>query len=417
MLEVVKQGHISLSEASERLGISYRHGKRLWKAYQGHGDLGLIHKSRGRPSNRGHDEAFKASVLSYYEAKLGGFGPTFASEKLADATLAIDHETLRRWLVQAQLWSARPRRHPYRKRRERRACFGELVQFDGSFHDWFGNGKKYCLMNMVDDATGVTYAQLFDEETTEAAMRTLGDWIDRYGVPQALYTDKRNVYVTGREPTLTEQLAGEDPLSAFGLACKKLGITVIRAHSPQAKGRVERSNGTYQDRLIKELRFQNIKTVDSANELLRNAFCQGLNDRFACAPKSNQDGHRKLKKRENLYEIFCWEEERQLQNDWTVRFKNTYYQIDKAARQRRSLKPKIKLLIRVHLDNDITILYKNKALAYQKITERPAQPNRSSQTVQVDKKPARRQVKNIASPWRRFNPGWLKKPEQTHDAK
>jgi len=169
------------------------------------------------------------------------FGPPFASQKLRELyDLDVDHETLRRWLVEEGLWKRRKKRGPHRKKRPRprKERFGELVQIDGSHHDWFGNAGKACLMNMVDDATGVTYSLMFEEETTEAAMRVLWGWIERYGIPKALYADRKNVYVTERELTLKEEIAGEEALTAFGKACRKLGIRIITARSPQAKGRV-----------------------------------------------------------------------------------------------------------------------------------------------------------------------------------
>ena len=173
MLVAVAQGYINLTETSKRLCLSYRQCKRLWKRYCAEGDKGLIHGSRGKPSNRSSSSRLKQEVLRYYESQLMGFGPTLASEKLALAGYTVDHETLRRWLGEASLWKSHQRKSPYRKQRERRHCFGELVQLDGSFHDWFEDGNKHCLMNMVDDATSATQALLFDEETTEAALRIL----------------------------------------------------------------------------------------------------------------------------------------------------------------------------------------------------------------------------------------------------
>ncbi|MBS0351154.1 MAG: DDE-type integrase/transposase/recombinase [Proteobacteria bacterium] len=172
---------------------------------------------------------------------------------------------------------------PHHCQQERRHRFGELVQMDGSHHSWIGT-EKSCLMNMVDDATGLTLARLFPEETTEGAMRTLWNWIDLYGIPQALYVDRKTVYVTSREPTIEEELAGESPLTAFGKACQKLGITLIKAWSPQAKGRVERSHAVYQDRLFKELKLQQIQNLSEANHLLTKDFCEELNQRFHLIP-------------------------------------------------------------------------------------------------------------------------------------
>ena len=186
----VTRNQMTLKTAADCLGLSYRQTKRSYKRYQTLGEAGLVHGSRGKQSNRRYQETHKQAVLAYYRERLQGFGPTLASEKLAQVELSVDHETLRRWLLAEGLWTRRRKRSVYRSRRERRHRFGELVQMDGSFHDWFSDGKQSCLMNMVDDATGTTLSQLHAEETTEAAMRCLMAWIKKYGIPQALYTDK-----------------------------------------------------------------------------------------------------------------------------------------------------------------------------------------------------------------------------------
>ena len=210
---------------------------RSYKRYREDGDRGLVHRSRGRPSNRAKPEEFRREVLKRYDEKYEDFGPTFVAEKLAEEGLVLDHETLRRWLLAENKWKKKRRRGKHRSRRERKAHFGELVQLDGSHHRWFGpEHPGSCLMNMVDDATGTTLSSMADEETTEAAMGTLWLWIERYGVPSALYTDKKNVFVTDREPTIEEQLAGMEPRRcvAFGKACEKLEIEIITANSPRA---------------------------------------------------------------------------------------------------------------------------------------------------------------------------------------
>ena len=268
ILEMVKEKKLTLKRGAELLGLSYRQGKRLYARYLSEGDAGLLHKSLGMQSNRRIDLELRSRVLELYQEKYAGFGPTLAAEKLLERDgMVVNRETLRLWLIAEGLWQVKRRRHRYRQRRERRERFGELVQFDGSHHDWFeGRGAKCCLMNMVDDATGTTYAQLFEQETTEAAMRLLWGWIERYGIPQAVYCDRKNAFVINREPTVEEQLAGKKPLGPFELACEKLGVEIITAYSPQAKGRVERNHAVYQDRFIKDLRLEGINDRESANE-------------------------------------------------------------------------------------------------------------------------------------------------------
>ncbi|MDP2949662.1 MAG: integrase, partial [Chloroflexota bacterium] len=198
---------------------------------------GLVHQSRGRRSNRQTDPDVRQAILQRYDEVYDGFGPTLAVEKLAPEGYVIDHETLRRWLLAEGKWQRQRRRSPYRQRRERREQFGELVQMDGSFHHWFGSDRpQSCLIEMIDDATGIRLSLMAKEETTEACMRLLWQWVERYGIPKALYTDKKNVFVTNRPATLEEQLAGEEPATAFGKACAKLDIAIIAANSPQAKG-------------------------------------------------------------------------------------------------------------------------------------------------------------------------------------
>ena len=326
--EGIVEGRMTIREVSGRLELSYRQCRRSYKRFREEGDTGLVHRSRGQPSNRAKRAEFRRAVLERCKERYEGFGPTFASEKLAGDGYELDHETLRRWLIADGQWRRRRKRGKHRARRPRREHFGELVQLDGSHHEWFGAGRpRTCLMNMVDDATGTTMALMANEETTEVAMRLLWRWIERYGIPKALYTDKKNVFVTDREPTIEEQLAGEEPRTAFGKACKKLGIEIIRAHSPQAKGRVERSNGVYQDRLVKELRLHGITTVEQANKLLAEGFSEALNARFEQEPASPTDFHRRVPKRLNLAEVFSWEDRRTLQNDWTIRYNNRFYQI------------------------------------------------------------------------------------------
>jgi hypothetical protein len=303
------------------------------------------------------------SVLDKYRLRYTGFGPTFASEKLREQGHDVDHETLRRWLIEDGQWFKRRKRALHRGWRERKAHFGELVQMDGSPHRWFGLAHPAaCLMNMVDDARGVTLARMSEEETTESAMRVLWRWIERYGIPQALYTDRKSVYITEREPTVEEQLAGTIPLTAFGKACQRLSITIIAAHSPQAKGRVERNHGVYQDRLVKELALQGITTIEGANALLDNGFVDGLNARFARPAAHETDFHRPVPDRMNLADIFCWEQERAVQNDWTLRHANRRYQIEKSSRPLP--RPKDKAVVRTRLDGSIALLYRGAPLDY-----------------------------------------------------
>jgi transposase-like protein len=372
--EMVRRGAWSLAEAARHLEQSYRQCHRSYKRYVTEGDAGLVHKSRGRQSNRAKDSQLRQAVLQRYEQIYDGFGPTLAAEKLAEDGYEVDHETLRRWLLKDGQWKKQRRRSPYRKRRERREHFGELVQMDGSHHHWFGpDHPESCLINMIDDATNLKQSLMAKEETTEACMRALWSWIERYGIPKSLYTDKKNVFVTDRAPTIEEQLAGEEPKTAFGLACAKLGIEIIPANSPQAKGRVERTHGVDQDRLVKELKLKGVKTIEGANQLLSSGYQAKMNDKFAISVNDEKDYHRPIPKGVKLAHIFCFEEERTVSNDWVIRYQKKEFQISK---DNRTLpKSGSKVTVQRLLDGTVRLLYKDKSLRYQELQvqrQRPA---------------------------------------------
>jgi hypothetical protein len=217
-------------------------------------------------------------------------------------------------------------------------------------------------MNLVDDATGRTLALMSEQETTEAAMRVLWAWIHMYGIPLALYCDLKSVYLTDREPTMEEQLEGKLPLTAFGVACEKLGIQIIRAYSPQAKGRVERKHGVYQDRFAKELRLRGAKTIGEANMILQAGFTEKLNKKFAHQPLSAEDLHVPLKGGQDLRDVFCFEQTRSVAGDWVVRHENRFYQLhrDKAALPRTGSK----VTVRVLLDGTLQILHRGRRIPY-----------------------------------------------------
>lgn len=400
VLDEVKRGQCSLREASEVLGVSYRQCKRVYARYRLEGDAGLVHRRRGRPCARAKSDAMRDKVLMRYTERYTGIGPTLAAEKLAEDGYVLDHETLRRWLIAAGLWERARKRGPHRTRRPRKEHFGELVQFDGSHHAWFGlEHPSACLMNLVDDATGRTLATMDAQETTEAAMRTLWKWIECYGIPKALYCDRKTVYVTEREPTIEEQLAGQEPLTNFGKSCKKLDIRIITAHSPQAKGRVERNHGVYQDRLVHELRLREITTMDGANTLLQNGFVDQLNAKFARPPINTRDLHRRLAKNVDLRDVFCFEEYRAVGNDWTVRYKNHYFQIHKA--NKHLPKPKQKVLVRTWLDGTIHLVYNNYKLNHELLAEPPVKPTKHDATAQNAKQSPPKQKPSQDHPWRK----------------
>jgi transposase len=318
--------------------VSYRQAKRLVGRYRAEGAKGLKHRSAGGASNHARPAAERARVLALVREKYSGpagerFGPTLAAEHLASEDgVTVHHDTLRRWMLATGLWSRARKRSPHRQRRERKAHFGELVQLDGSFHQWYETrGPGGCLMNLVDDATGRTLARLGDQETIWAAADVLRRWIEAYGVPLALYTDWKNVYV--REPNAEEQVTGAVPLTQFGRMCADLDIQIIAASSPQAKGRVERNHGTHQDRLVKKLRRLGIAAAPAANVFLETTYLPEHNARFAQAPASAEDFHRRSPRRAALDRAFQLEETRVLSNDWVIRYDTRYFQVARQSQQ------------------------------------------------------------------------------------
>jgi hypothetical protein len=313
-------------------------------------------------------------VLKLVREKYGGgegerFGPTLAAEHLwSEDGLRMDAETLRRWMLEEGLWSRERKRKPYRKRRERRRHFGELVQMDGSFHEWLEErGPDGCMMNMVDDATSEVELRLGDEETIWAAANTLRAWIEKHGVPQALYVDWKNLYK--RAPTQREQLRGEEPVTQFGRMCEKLGIAIIAAGSPQAKGRVERNHGTHQDRLIKKMRRKRIRTHEQANDYLQREYLGEYNERFRCAAAEEEDYHRRAPSASQLREVFRLESERMISNDWVVRYDNRLFQVQKQSRKYAPAQGKV--VVCEWQDGRIEIEYRERKLPWKEIASVP----------------------------------------------
>src|ERR1035437_3395789 len=334
----VKSKELKVVDATSLVGVSDRQAKRLWKRYREQGAGGRKHRSAGRGGARAKPARFRRRVMKLVREKYGEgegerFGPTLAAEHLASEDgLRMDAETLRRWMLEEGLWSRRRKRKPYRQRRERRRHFGELVQMDGSFHDWLeGRGSEGCLMNMTDDATSAVELRLCEEETIWAAANTLRAWIEKNGVPQALYVDGKNVYK--RAPTQREQLRGEEPVTQFGRMCEKLGIEIIAAGSPQAKGRVERNHGTHQDRLIKKRRRKKIGTHEEANEYLQREYLAEHNGGFRRAAAEEEDYHRQAPSAAELREVFRLETERVIGDDWVVRYDNRLFQVQGQSRK------------------------------------------------------------------------------------
>jgi transposase len=365
---------LTLRGAATVMDVSYRQAKRLLACYRKRGSAGLRHGNAGRTSNRATGAGLRRRVLALIRKKYGGaiderFGPTLAAEHLASEDgITLDHETLRRWMLAAGLWSRARKRSPYRRRRERMAHFGELVQLDGSVHPWFeGRGPTSCLLTLVDDATGRSLGRFGAQETIWAAVAVLRRWIEQYGIPRALYTDWKNVYV--RVPNQEERVTGAPPLTQFGRMCATLGIQIIPASSPQAKGRIERNHGTQQDRLVKKLRRHGIADLVTANVFLETTYWADHNARFAQPPGSSDDYHVARPRGLRLDTVFRLEETRTVSNDWVVRYHTRHLQLE-----RQSGHAPARSTVVVHEDaaGQLEIRYRDRVMRWTEIVSGPA---------------------------------------------
>lgn len=324
------RGEISTGKAAELLGISPRQAKRVWRRFQQEGDAGLIHRLRGRPSNAAKVDV-RQKALELCRGRYADFGSALAAEYLQKVDIDVSRQTLWRW--RREVGDLQPSRRGvrHRIRRERRSCIGELVQMDGSTHDWFEGRRGPCvLFVMIDDAIGRVFCRFYESEDTASAFALFGRYVRKYGLPTALYVDKDSIYRVN-DPLAREhgQQRGQMPLTQFGRGMRQLGVELIFANSPQAKGRVERTNGTLQDRLVKALRLAGISTIAEANEFLQREFLPAHNRRFMCPAASQADVHRKLAPGLVLSEVLCVQETRVVGRDWCIVHEGQVLQLDK----------------------------------------------------------------------------------------
>jgi hypothetical protein len=329
VMERMDLGQLLLKEAAWEMKVSVRQAIRIRKDFLRDGAAGLVHRSRGMPSHHRAEPEFKRRVLAVYPDRYPGFGPTLAAEKMEEYEgIVIHHETLRRWLIGDNQWQVGTKERVHRSKRTRRACFGELLQIDGSDHKWFGeDGPRTMLMVLVDDATGHLALHMAREETTAAALEILRKWVKAHGVPAALYADRRTVYFT--EAFVQEPARRRDSavFTEFMKVTERLGIEMIPAHSPEAKGRVERANKTLQDRLVKEFGLLGIGTIEAANAML-DGYAAQHNHRFEKLPARQADAHRTAPKGKDQWEYcFCTESQRVVAKDNTVSYNGEQWQI------------------------------------------------------------------------------------------
>jgi transposase len=361
VVKEVDKGRLSARDAAERLGISRRQVFRLLKRYRASGDAGLIHRLRGTSSNRGYPKRLKSQVVDlYWRPQYRDYGPTLFTEILAsDHKILIDHETVRRWLMATGGTNVQRKKRPHRSKRPRRSAIGDMIQFDGSDHDWFeGRGPTCTLLHAIDDATSRVLLRFAPSENTADCLRTFRTYCVRYGAPRSIYTDRGAVYY-----------AEGGGLTDFGRAMQTLGIIQIFANSAEAKGRVERGNRTQQDRLIKALRRAGISSIGAANRFLERSYIEEHNAHFAESSDGLPDVHRPLPKDLNLDSVFCFQTDRVLRHDFTITLDAVYIQILKGPYALP--RPTQPLIVRRYLDESLHIFNGKEELRFKLLPGKP----------------------------------------------
>ena len=368
-------------EIAGLIGLSDRQIRRLIKRVRIEGDEGICHRSRGKASNRRIPKKVKERTLTIFKEEYHDFNLAHATEKLSEVHgITINDETLRLWLNEAEIPYKKRKVKKHRERRERRAHFGELVQIDGSHHDWFEDRGPICVfMGYIDDATNIVHGRFYDYEGTMPAMDSMKRYIKRYGIPKSVYLDKHTTYKSWAEPTIEEELNDQKPMSHFEKSLAGLEIDVIHANSPQAKGRVERLFKTLQDRLVREMRLVGIKSIDEANEFL-TTYLPKYNRKFKKPAASDADLHRPAPHSRELDRILCIKEERTVKNDFTIAHNGTLYQIEQATRAE-------KITVEERLDGTLHISYKGMDLRYRKIMKKTTGVIPESPPLLQEKKP------------------------------
>lgn len=356
--------YITQTMAALQLNLSVRQIRRLHKKYIAGGSITLYHQNRGKPNSRKISSEIEQKAIEWVRLKGPDFGATFAQEKLDEyLDIKVSVGTVRGWLIKHKILQTRrkPNRQQF-KRRQRKSYFGIMLQVDGSKHDWFeGRGDQCTLLTAIDDATGKIMARFATSENTTDLMLLFKKYIKVYGRPHMVYTDHGGAYKVN-----IGNAEGEKK-TQLGRALDQLGIELVFAHSPQAKGRVERNHGIHQDRLIKEMRLRKISTIEEANKYLEEEYIPQFNKKFAVQPMQTKDAHRPIKGF-NLDVIFTIQEERIMQNDGTVQYKNMLFQITK---NRIYVKPKGKVVVCEHLDGTLSFWIDSIQLGYEQINEKP----------------------------------------------
>ncbi len=401
IIRKVMKREISQVEAADLLNISDRYVRTLIGKVREKGAKGLAHGNRGRASPRKMAESEEKRIAGIIQEKYWDFGPTFAAEKLWEKErIRISDEKLRQIMIKEGIWRARRRRGEIHQWRERKHFSGELVQMDGSHHAWLEErGPKLVLMGYIDDATNTSYGRFYDSEGLQPAMESLEAYIQRYGIPRALYLDKLSTYKAIRQPSLEEMLRGEEAQTQFERAAKEIGINVIHADSPQAKGRIEREFGTLQDRLVKELRLAGVCTRDEANRFLES-YWPIHNQRFARPAMRPDDLHRPLPKGLDLRDVFCIKGSRTINDGFMVRWKGRLLVIAKPsiAMKRRQTQ------VLERFDGTLIIRFNGRALDYREVKDIPLGPRPATEPEKKLEKPKKPNIPAPNHPWRKWEP-------------
>ena len=393
IFERLFKGEITQKAAAKALMMSARQVRNKLRRYEKEGAAGLVHKSRGRANLHQWSNEELELAMDLLRGPFKGFGPTFAAEKLEELHgIAVSKETLRKAMIKEGLWRSKKKKQVYRSRRPRKLNFGQMVQGDGSPHDWFEGRAPGCtLLLFVDDATSrYVWAEFAESESMESLMRATRNYIEAYGRPVSIYVDFGSVF------SVNTNNPDREKLTQYGRAMKELGIEVKYARSPQAKGRVERANGVLQDRLVKELRLKNISSIEEASKYLREEFLAKHNQKFAVEPEAQQDLHRSIDGFD-LDKIFCRKEERVLQNDFIVQYKNRLLQLHRE--QRTIIRPKDRIVVHEALDGSISLHIRSTELYFNEVSMRPAKPAPKKRVTN----PSRLWKPAADHPWRRYS--------------
>jgi hypothetical protein len=402
-------GRFTWLQAAEILSLSVRQVARLCAKVRQDGNRGIIHGLKGRPSNHRLPQWYKDDALELVKRNYSDFGPTFANEKLFENhNIRISVNTLRKAMLGEGLYAVKRHKPKHRKWRQRRPCVGMMEQLDGSEHAWFEDrGPKCALLIFIDDATGrIPCGRFITVEDTANLMACAKAYLKLHGRPVAFYVDKDSIYKVNRQANIEEELRDEAPLSQFTRAMGELDIQMIFADSPQAKGRVERGFRTHQDRLVKELRLAGISDMASANEFLEKVYIPKHNAKFAVAPASPANAHRALLPTQKLDGILCVKLERTLANDYTLRYKNRFLQLE--AQQEVRIRPGIAVSVEERLDGSLHLMFKGKYLRYKAIEKRACKgyyATNKSDLKAMARPPKGTSVPGKEHPWRKM--GWL----------